>query len=183
MIRCFLFLCLLGLALASPGQSVHTIGFYNLENLFDTEDDPEKNDEDFTPEGRNQWTGERYRQKLDNMAKVMAGIGHGNDPELIGLCELENRRVIEDLVQHPTLAAKRYQIVHFESPDRRGIDVALVYKPQVFQPFATAQVEISFPGEPDYKTRNALVVSGLMEKDTLTLIVNHWPSRRGGGED
>jgi predicted extracellular nuclease len=157
------------------------LGFYNLENLFDTEDDPNTDDREFLPKGSNQWTVERYEQKLSNMARVIADM----KPDILGVCEIENRRVLEDLIKTPALAARKYQIVHFESPDPRGVDVALLYRPSVFKPFEAFPYSLRFyEQDPKFKTRDHLVVRGLFAgKDTLTIIVNHWPSRRGGKED
>ncbi len=166
----------------SYSQSGYAVlGFYNLENLFDTEDDPTIDDSEFLPQGANEWTQERYTKKLANMAQVIADM----NPDILGVCEVENRRVLEDLVKTPALANRKYQIVHFDSPDPRGVDVALLYKPQIFKPFEAFPYKLRFYDEnPRFKTRDHLVVRGLFAgKDTLTVIVNHWPSRRGGKED
>jgi endonuclease/exonuclease/phosphatase family metal-dependent hydrolase len=157
----------------------NTVGFYNLENLFDTENDPSINDEEFLPLGSNQWTQERYQKKLTNMASVIAAM----NVDILGLGEIENRKVLEDLVQHPLLLTKQYQIIHFDMNDGRGIDVALLYKPSVFKPFKTLRIPVSDPAEPSFKTRDILWVKGLFQKDTLHVAVNHWPSRNGGRED
>jgi len=157
----------------------NTIAFYNIENLFDTVDDPIINDEDFLPNGRNQWTEERYQQKLANMASIIAAI----NADIIGLAEIENRKVVEDLVQHDKLAAKRYQIIHYDMNDARGIDVVLLYKPSVFKPFKIVKVPVYDPTEPNFKTRDILWVKGLFQQDTLEVAVNHWPSRLGGGKE
>ena len=101
-----------------PAQSA--IGFYNIENLFDTDDDPNTIDEEFLPNGTNKWTTERYQQKLANMSKVLAAMSL----DIVGLCEGENRKVLEDLVQHPNLIQHRYQILHLDMRDARGVDVA-----------------------------------------------------------
>lgn len=163
-------------------QVLGVIGFYNVENLFDTEDDPEKRDEDFLPDGRNKWTSERYDKKLFNLAKVLSSIGGG--PDILGLCEVENRKVVEDLAKRPELKKKAYQVVHFDAPDRRGIDCALLYNPRVFVPFHTQAVPFKDPENPEFLTRDVLYVKGLFQKrDTLHILVNHWPSRRGGKED
>jgi predicted extracellular nuclease len=156
-----------------------TIGFYNIENLFDTTDDPSIQDEEFLPGGNYDWTAERYQQKLNNMARVISAIS----PDLLGLCEIENRKVLEDLVRHPQLASKRYQIAHIDMDDLRGVDVALLYRPQVFKPFVIKKLKIKDPLEPDFLTRDILWVKGLFSADTLHVAVNHWPSRRGGKED
>lgn len=155
------------------------VGFYNVENLFDTLDDPNTLDEEFLPEGKNQWTHERYSIKLQNIGKVIASI----KPDILGLGEIENRKVLEDLVTQPALASGRYQIIHFDMHDERGVDVALLYRPAVFKPFVINQVVIKDPAEPGFKTRNILWVKGLFMGDTLHVAVNHWPSRLGGKED
>lgn len=155
------------------------VGFYNLENLFDTVDDPATIDEEFLPNGANAWTEERYAIKLANMSKVIAGFG----PDILAVSEIENRKVLEDLVQHPNIAAHRYQIVHFDMDDARGVDVALLYKASVFKPFSIKRLPIRNPDDPRFRTRDILWVKGLFMGDTLHMVVNHWPSRRGGKED
>lgn len=163
---------------------IASIAFYNLENLFDTINQKSVRDEDFTPEGLNRWNAERYKQKLENMSKVIAQIGDENipinGPAIIGLSELENRSVLEDLIKHPNLKDRNYQIVHYDSPDRRGIDVALIYKPELFKVLNTKSVRLNIEGRDNFYTRDQLVVSGIFDTDTLHLIVNHWPSRSGG---
>src|SRR5690606_15011628 len=126
---------------------VNTVAFYNVENLFDYEDDPLTFDDDRTPEGKDHWTQEIYEAKLANMAKVIAEIGAdvtGTSPALIGVCEVENLRVLEDLVNQEPLVNKDYGIVHFDSPGRRGIDVALLYQKKIFTPtnYQTYELEI-----------------------------------------
>ena len=155
------------------------IGFYNIENLFDTVDDPAIQDEEFLPQGVNAWTIDKYRQKQQNMARVIAGIS----PDILGVCEIENRKVLEDLVLQPELAGKRYQIAHLDMKDPRGVDVGLIYRPAVFRPFSISSISIKDPEEPGFKTRDILWVKGLIFSDTLHIAVNHWPSRRGGKED
>jgi hypothetical protein len=123
----------------SNGQSkkfrIHTVAFYNFENLFDTINEPNTFDEDWTPKGSQHWTFDKYQKKLSNLARVLAEIGSANNPEsptFIGGCEIENRGVLEDLIQQPNLADKKYGIIHFDSPDKRGIDVALLYRKNFF---------------------------------------------------
>lgn len=162
-----------------------SIGFYNVENLFDTQDDPNTDDEDFTPNGRNQWTEAAYQQKLKNLAQVISQLGDADGPELLGLGEVENRKVLEDLVAQETLKAHNYKIVHKDSPDHRGIDVALLYKSDWFEPedIGTYTVELNDPEFPDNTTRDILAVTGKTKKGgELTVVVNHWSSRRGGEE-
>lgn len=161
------------------------VGFYNVENLFDTLDTPGKVDEYFTPEGSNGWSQTRYNEKLERIAGVIAEIGTEKTPDglaILGLCEVENRQVVEDLITEPALKDRNYQIIHVESPDERGIDVALIYQPQYFSPNNTLSVPlilIDESGERNY-TRDQLVVSGELDGEAVNIIVNHWPSRSGG---
>lgn len=164
----------------SQQKAAGTIGFYNLENLFDTIDDPSINDEEYLPEGSNKWTEEKYQSKITNMSKVIADMAYGVD--ILGVCEIENRKVLEDLVSSSKLKTKNYQIVHFDSPDRRGVDVALIYRKSAFTPFAINRISFIDPDDPNFKTRDILWVKGLYLGDTLHVAVNHWPSRRGGKE-
>ena len=162
------------------------VGFYNVENLFDLEKDPVKRDGDFTPSGRNAWTQDRYDKKLDNIARVISEMGTDISPDgmaVLGLCEVENRAVLKDLVTHSKIADRNYSIVHYESPDERGIDVALLYQPKYFtvtNSRAIGQVMFRDNGSRDY-TRDVLLVSGDFKGEPLHVLVNHWPSR-GGGE-
>lgn len=164
---------------------IRTVAFYNLENLFDTENDTLIFDDDRTPEGKDNWTIERYNKKLDNLSKVLSEIGSEvtkTSPDIIGICEVENLKVIEDLVNHPSLLAKDYGIVHFDSPDERGIDVALLYKKTVFMPTSFDSrrlLLINDDGERNY-TRDQLIVGGLLDDEQYYFLVNHWPSRSGG---
>ena len=166
---------------------VHTVTFYNLENLFDTEDDPLTFDNDRTPQGKDHWTEEIYNAKLNNMAQVISEIGKeftGNAPTLIGVCEVENRKVLEDLLAQNWLETTNYGILHFDSPDRRGIDVALLYQKNVFTPshYYTYELKIYDNNDPTKRvfTRDQLLVSGYLDGEKIHLIINHWPSRRGG---
>ena len=112
------------------------IGFYNLENLFDTLDTPDVLDTEFTPEGPKLWSSQRYQEKLDHLARVISALGTEKTPDgvaLLGVSEIENRSVLEDLIMQPALATRNYQIVHFDSPDLRGVDVGLLYQPKYFQ--------------------------------------------------
>lgn len=156
-----------------------SVGFYNLENLFDTEDGP-NNDADFLPSGANQWTNERYLLKLDNMADAVSQIAAGRAPDILGLCELENRGVLEDLIAHPKLATIGYKIIHFDSPDRRGIDVALIYRPEIYQVTSASSHPVQIPNEPEVLTRDILQVNGTILGEHVSVLVGHWPSRSGG---
>lgn len=169
----------------SKSYQIRTIAFYNVENLFDTIKDPITFDEDFTPKGKNQWTTERYHEKLDKISKVMSEIGKEitqNAPDIIGLCEIENRTVLTDLIHHPNLRALGYDIIHFESPDRRGIDVAFIYRKSVFIPTSFRSHRLLLTKDDEFRvyTRDQLVVGGLLDGEALHFIVNHWPSRSGG---
>lgn len=164
---------------------VGCIGFYNFENLFDTLDTPDKYDEDFTPNGSYRYNTKIYLEKLGNLAKVVSEIGTDITPDgaaILGVAEVENRKVLEDFVKQPLIASRNYQIVHYESPDERGIDVALLYQPKYFQVISSRNLEAKLfdaNGERDY-TRDVLLVSGIFDNETMHVLVNHWPSRSGG---
>lgn len=166
-----------------------TIAFYNVENLFDTIDDPLTLDNDRTPEGKDRWTQDIYKKKLHNMAQAISRIGYdktGSAPALLGLCEVENRDVLEDLVSSAPLLQEDYGIIHFDSPDQRGIDVALLYNKNLFTPgSAEARPLYIYDSENASKriyTRDQLVVTGSLAGEKIHLIVNHWPSRSGGAK-
>lgn len=189
----FVFFSLIFLGFSSSfGQEkreyeVVSVGFYNLENLFDTFDDPMIFDDDRTPTGKDRWTDELYRKKLENMAFAIHMIGQrhtGAPPALLGVCEVENRQVLEDLVKMPLLAPYDYEIIHFDSPDERGIDVALIYQSSIFTPLHSTKHELVLydhknPSKRDF-TRDQLAVSGMLGGEEIHVVVNHWPSRSGG---
>ncbi|TXG36916.1 endonuclease/exonuclease/phosphatase family protein [Seonamhaeicola maritimus] len=165
---------------------IHTVAFYNLENLFDTINNPNKLDE-YSPimelkTGRK----EAYKKKVNNMAEVLAVIGSKtaqNTPSIIGVCEVENNDVLEDLINHPLLIDKDYGIIHYDAPDARGIDVALLYKKSAFTPLNSSTHGLKIYDDQDQSriyTRDQLLVSGNLEGELIHVIVNHWPSRRGG---
>ena len=165
---------------------VHTIAFYNVENLFDTINDPRKFDERSPIMELKTARTEIYKKKVQNMADVISKIGaetSRNAPAVIGICEVENRAVIEDLANDPTLISKNYGIVHYESPDERGIDVALMYQKGLFRPLSSSahptKLRDNSSDGRDY-TRDVLLVSGFLEDDLIHVLVNHWPSRSGG---
>lgn len=164
---------------------IRTIAFYNVENLFDTSNDSLTFDDDRTPEGKDNWTKKRYNKKIETISKVLSEIGSetsNSSPDIIGLCEVENKQVIEDLIHHPNLRQKNYGIVHFNSPDERGIDVALLYKKSVFIPNSFKSHRLLLfkdDGFRDY-SRDQLVVGGYLDDEYFNFIVNHWPSRSGG---
>ena len=158
--------------------------FYSImfENLFDVDNDPNKSDDDFTPEGYKKWTKPRYTDKLTALAKVIDASGD-KDPVLIGLAEIENKQVIVDLTKEDVLSENNYQVVHDESPDNRGIDVGLIYDADRFQYISHQSHRVYFPWDASIKSRDILHVKGYFSKnDTVHIFVNHWPSRRGGQE-
>jgi endonuclease/exonuclease/phosphatase family metal-dependent hydrolase len=162
---------------------VFCVAFYNLENLFDTLDTPNVNDFEFTPAGPNQWNTKRYYEKLDNMSKVIAEIGTDvtpNGPVILGVSEIENRTVLEDLVKQNRIATRNYQVIHFDGPDKRGVDVALLYQPKHFKVTNTKSYRLTIPGRDDFFTRDQLLVSGELDGELMHFIVAHWPSRSGG---
>ncbi|WP_179344470.1 endonuclease/exonuclease/phosphatase family protein [Winogradskyella ursingii] len=165
---------------------IHTVAFYNLENLFDTINDPTKYDEASPIMEMNANRGEVYKKKVKNMARVVANIGSDmakNAPAIIGVCEIENRQVLEDLVNDPLLLGKDYGIIHYEGPDRRSIDVALLYQKALFQPIDSKSHELVIYDDLTRNrvyTRDQLLVSGKLDGDLIHVIVNHWPSRSGG---
>ena len=178
--------CTVSKSAQSTDPGSYRVAFYNVENLFDTVDDPATPDEEFLPESKKNWTPERYQKKLDHLAKVVEGMGY---PALIGLAEVENEAVLKDFCEKTSLRPHDYGIVHFESPDIRGIDVALLYKKSMFTVTAADTIRIKFPAgmvpdNPNYTTRDLLVVEGKFKgKDNLHLIVAHLPSRSGGQQE
>ena len=188
---------------------VHTVAFYNFENLFDTINNP-NNDDEWTPNGLQRWTSKKYNQKLENLSRVLMQIGTNEQqkeaPTFIGCSEVENRGVLEDLVKQPNLAKNDYGIVHFESPDKRGIDVGFLYQKKYFKPTSFTNIPLLVyrnknatikqeTGSPEDKsetdkievttnkrvfTRDILLVTGFLDGEEITILVNHWPSRAGG---
>lgn len=165
------------------GYEVQTIAFYNLENLFDTVRDTTINDESFTPKGSVGWSEEKYQNKLENMSSILPKIGTNehvqSPPAIIGVCEIENRKVLEDLVNMPSLKPYNYKIVQFDSPDERGIDTALLYRGDLFKLQDAKAFKTILPNADD-KTRDILLVSGQLGGERMHFLVNHWPSRSGG---
>lgn len=166
---------------------VALVGFYNLENLFDTVHAEGKNDYDFTPEGPYKYTGWIYRQKLDLLSEALSRIGTDVTPDglaLFGVAEIENGTVLHDLAQTEKLKSRNYRHVHIEGPDERGIDVGLMYNPKYFRVLSQQSLYVQLPpnGKDAYYTRDVLYVKGILAGDTVHVFVNHWPSRRGGEE-
>ena len=205
----------IGVLPASAQKKVlYGVGFYNVENLFDTQHDPGKNDHEFLPTGSYQWTEQKYTAKLRNIAQVLSELctefGNKKNPAgaaVIGLSEVENSRAIEDLLREPALAARGYRYVHFDGPDRRGIDVAFLYNPKAFRLVEAQLIPYIYPtesqpdvdlgfyidengrvkgypyqngllrGDTTYITRGFLTVEGYLGDEKFYFIVNHWPSR------
>lgn len=159
--------------------------FYNLENLYDTINDPNKDDETFLPGADRKWNDEKYKMKLKQLSKVIA-TGAEELPVLVGLCEVENLMVVNDLAATLNLSAANYGVVHFDSPDERGIDVALMYNKNVFTPKGKTPFHVTIPGDSVDYTRDILYVSGTIningKKEDMHIFVNHWPSRSEGEE-
>ncbi|MEW5677390.1 endonuclease/exonuclease/phosphatase family protein [Flavobacterium enshiense] len=183
--------------------AVHTVAFYNIENFYDTINDPNTYDDEWV------YSKKYFTQKVDNIARVLAELGTGenpNSPTVIGLAEVENKKMLETLVKNPRIASKDYGIVHFDSPDRRGIDCAFLYQKKHFQPLSYKNIPL-YIYEKDTKkdkkdkkeeeeekeenvnldkttkriyTRDQILMSGMLDGEEVHFIVNHWPSRRGG---
>jgi len=163
------------------GDHNMTILFYNVENLLDIKDDPYKNDDEYTPSGTNKWSNLRYKKKLDDIAKVIYSVNSSDLPEIVGLCEVENESVLQDLISVKRIAQGNYRYIHYDSPDPRGIDCALLYRPEEFKISGHSPVPVRLKDDPDYKTRHILYVSGLAgNNEELHIFINHWPSRNGG---
>ena len=162
---------------------IHTVAFYNLENLFDTINDVNKNDEASPIMEIRFNRGKIYREKVSNMAEVVSQIGFDitkRPPSILGICEVENRMVVEDLISDEKLKKYNYGIVHYESPDDRGIDVGLIYNKDVFKVKNSSSHDVFITGNNSSKRRNTrdqLVVSGYLDGELMHFIVNHWPSR------
>ena len=189
---------------------LHTVAFYNCENFFDTINDPKTNDEDFTPERG--WSLSKYKQKVENLGRVLSQIGTGESqsepPTIIGVSEIENQGVLEDLVKNHQMIDKEYGIVHYESPDKRGIDVGFLYRKKFFTPTSSINVPLYIYNDESLDkpkkgekaeaeevttdkavidketkriyTRDQLLVTGLLDGEEINVIVDHWPSRLGG---
>lgn len=160
------------------------IGFYNVENLFDTIADPLKKDDEFTPDSAKKWNSSRYRKKLDMLAEVIQNLGGEAYPAILGLCEVENINVLQDLADNEQLKKAKYEPILIEGPDQRGIDVALLYSKKRFKLISATSYEVN-PGQGERPTRDILHVRGKLKQGgpTIHIFVNHWPSRYGGAEE
>ncbi len=159
------------------------IGWYNVENLYDTIDSPDTDDAEWLPTAAKQWNQERYHIKLQHLARVISELGREIHPDgvaCLGMCEIENKQVLEDLVKEPALASRGYRIVHHDGPDRRGVDAAFLYNPKYFKLLNYRTYPLTDPQDTSFRTREQLVVTGVLDGDTLSCVMAHWPSRRGG---
>ncbi|MCX6330505.1 MAG: endonuclease [Bacteroidia bacterium] len=176
-------LLLLSLIKGYP-QDVNTypvrLMFYNVENLFDIYNDSLTDDDEFLPAGVRRWNYQRYEKKLNSLHKVIIAAGEWNPPALVGFCEIENRKVLEDLVFGTNLSKYNYGIIHEDSPDSRGIDVCLIYRKDYVNILDYKYFIPPVSGDEKFLTRSVLYLKCTLLKDTIHLFVNHWPSRRGG---
>lgn len=163
-------------------MQVACVAFYNLENIFDTINNENVNDEEFTPNGPMKWGTMKYTAKVQHMAHAISQIGLDNSPVgavILGISEIENKGVVEDLIKQPELKNRSYEIVHYDSPDRRGVDVGLIYNPKYFIVTNSKSYRLR-TADPNFLTRDQLMVSGYLLGEKVHVIVNHWPSRSGG---
>lgn len=171
--------CFIAVVAQNTERNLYSVAFYNLENLFDTIHDSGKNDYEFLPDGSFQWTTEKYEAKLKNLSTVLSSLSRELVPEgpaVIGVAEAENRRVLTDLVNQPAIS--NYEFIHYEGPDKRGIDCALLYDPKQFT-VTNSKLVLSTPFEGDtvHLTRGFLIVDGQLAGERICFVVNHWPSR------
>ncbi len=166
---------------------VSIIGFYNLENLYDTINNPEVDDEEFLPNSARNYNTSIYLDKIERLSDVIAQMGTEITPDglaILGVAEIENDTVLTDLVNSAKLKNRKMKIVHYNSPDRRGVDVAMLYNPKYFRVLTSAPLFVQLPGgsKESFFTRDILYVKGILDGDTVHVYVNHWPSRSGGEE-
>ena len=167
---------------AGFAQKPYKVVFYNFENLFDTINDPGVNDTEFTPEGPKKWNSYKYNKKIGNLERVLFDIASADQdfPIVIGVSEIENRSVMEDVIATPKLSKGNYRIVHYDSPDLRGVDVGFYYRPDVFKLEGSAAIPFHMPDNPDFRTRDFVTMWGTIEGEPFYFVVCHWPSRLGG---
>jgi predicted extracellular nuclease len=172
-----------GNIIAKPQTPGFAMAFYNVENLFDTIDEPSKQDEDFMPQGKNAWSAMRYRTKIDHLVQVICAIDSQQTLALVGLAEIENRRVLDDLARALNKKGLQFEILHFESPDRRGIDVAALYRADKLVLTKSRPIPVRDADDPHFLTRDILYAQFTdKQKRIWHIYVNHWPSRYGGEE-
>ena len=168
-------------------KNLYTVAFYNLENLFDTLNDPETLDDDFTPGTEMDWNEKRYNKKLKKLGQIISQIGYAettHPPVLLGVAEVENETVLKGLVNSTFLKNKNYGYAHFDSPDERGIDTALLFRKDYFEVLHKEPIPLLVNNEAGVRdlTRDILYVKGKLENEIVHILVNHWPSRRDGAE-
>ncbi len=186
----FLAIVMLSISIAcaqKENYKVSLIGFYNLENFYDTVDNPLINDEEFLPGGERHYNTRIFLDKVGRLSTVIARMGTEINPDglaILGVAEVENDTVLTALVNHPNIKSRNLKFVHYDSPDARGVDVGMLYNPKYFKPLYSAPLFVQLPGgaKDSYFTRDILYVKGLMDGDTVHVFVNHWPSRLGGEE-
>ncbi len=166
-------------------NNLYTIGFYNLENLFDIYNNPNTLDDDFTPTGLKKWSIKRYNSKINKLARTIAEVGDEGSkrpPAIMGIAEVENKEVIEDLIAVEPLKNFNYGYVHYDSPDERGIDTGLIYNRDYFEVLHSEPITLMIFEKDGVRdaTRDILYVKGLLNKEEVHIFVNHWPSRRDG---
>lgn len=164
-----------------PEQQL-TVAFYNVENLFDTIDTPNKIDEEFLPTSKKNWDTEKYLKKCEDLGRVIWSIDSVNYPVLVGLAEVENDIALSGLVASDYLKEANYEIIWHDGPDRRGIDCVLLYQSQYFEVLASSSIPVVNPEDTTFITRDILYVKGMLKGDLVHVFVNHWPSRWGGAE-
>lgn len=161
-------------------EQLYGVAFYNLENLFDTRHDEGKKDYEYLPDGRNKWDDEKYQAKLKNMSTVLSMLATDKlleGPAVIGMAEVENNRVLQDLLKQPALADRGYEMIHYEGPDERGVDCAFFYNPKIYTPTSSRLVPYRLMQPTDRPTRGFLVIDGKLAGERVAFIINHWPSR------
>lgn len=179
LIICFLLSAFVVFAKGKKEQ-LYGVAFYNLENLFDTRHDEGKKDYEYLPDGRNKWDDEKYQAKLKNMSTVLSMLATDKLPEgpaVIGMAEVENNRVLQDLLKQPALADRGYEMIHYEGPDERGVDCAFFYNPKIYTPTSSRLVPYRLMQPTDRPTREFLVIDGKLAGERVAFIINHWPSR------
>ncbi len=172
------------LIVACIAQKPYKVVFYNFENLFDTINDPDIFDEEFTPEGPKKWNSIKYGKKIANLERVLFDIAAEDKdfPVVIGVSEIENRNVMEDVIAQAKLAHADYRVVHFDSPDARGVDVGFYYRPDLFKLEGSAPIPFHMPELPHFRTRDFVTMWGTIDNEPFFFLVSHWPSRLGGKE-
>ncbi len=168
------------ISLSAFSQDFDRVAFYNVENFFDTQYDSTKYFNGFTPQGDHHWTKTRYLKKRQRIYKVIAAVGGWNGVSVMGFAEIENRGILEDLISNTPLKKLDFDIVHFESPDKRGIDVGMIYRKSRFKVLTARPIHVKMADNPKFTTRDILYVKGILLKDTVHIFYNHWPSRYGG---